>query len=112
MTPNEYQELAGRTCPQEYDKLEGIKPYKQHMLHAHLGLSSEVGEIGDALKKHFVYGQALDYTNIVEECGDILWYISLMLDSWFTGEPACRGAARRRCRLARSTRRYPEQLWW
>lgn len=76
MTPNEYQEKAGRTSPSEYPLM---KLAQADLIHAHLGMSSETGEIGDCLKKHLVYGQRLDVDNLNEECGDLLWYISLML---------------------------------
>ena len=105
MTPNEYQELAGRTCLPSYIKLTTIVPNKQHMLHAHLGMSSEVGEVGDALKKHFVYGQNMDYTNIVEECGDVMWYVSLMLEACGTSMEDCMKQNIDKLRI-----RYPEKF--
>jgi NTP pyrophosphatase (non-canonical NTP hydrolase) len=82
MTPNEYQQSASRTCLPDYKELSAhMFPLKQHIVHAHLGLSSETGEIGDCLKKHFIYGQPLDYLNLIEECGDILWYVSIMVSA-------------------------------
>lgn len=51
------------------------------LLHAQLGITSEAGEFADALKKHCIYGKPLDGNNIVEELGDLLWYISLACDS-------------------------------
>jgi len=50
-------------------------------IHALIGLQSEVGELADAVKKRVFRGDALDKTNILEECGDILWYLNLMVDS-------------------------------
>lgn len=49
------------------------------LIHAVLGLSSEVGELADALKKHIIYGKALDEINILEENGDLDWYQAVML---------------------------------
>jgi NTP pyrophosphatase (non-canonical NTP hydrolase) len=40
------------------------------------GLSGEVGEFADALLKWIYYGQELDQTNLKEELGDLLWYIT------------------------------------
>jgi NTP pyrophosphatase (non-canonical NTP hydrolase) len=51
------------------------------LLHAVLGLVSEVGEIADALKKHLIYGKPLDLVNLVEEAGDVDWYKALLLDA-------------------------------
>ena len=83
MTPNEYQKAASRTCLPNYEKFIDIsvRPMEQHIIHAHMGISSEAGEIGDCIKKHFIYGQHLDTVNLIEECGDILWYVSLMVSA-------------------------------
>lgn len=50
------------------------------LLHAVMGLTGEVGETADAIKKHILYNKPLDKTNIKEEAGDILWYMALLLD--------------------------------
>ena len=46
-----------------------------HMVHMLLGVSGEVGELVDALKKRIIYGKPLDITNIIEELGDIEFYL-------------------------------------
>lgn len=51
------------------------------LFHAAMGMCTESGEFMDALKKHAIYGKPLDLTNLVEEAGDCLWYIALMLNS-------------------------------
>ncbi len=81
MTPNDYQSAVMRTAPTKYPSMNGVQPLSlQHILHAQLGISSESGEIADAVKKSLAYRQPLDLLNIKEECGDLLWYISLMLE--------------------------------
>lgn len=70
MNFNEYQELAGRTekpLPTEIERL----------VHAALGLSTEVGEFTTPIKAAAIYGKPMDLTNIQEELGDILWYVAL-----------------------------------
>lgn len=66
---HQYQELANRTA----------KPMTMqgNLLHAALGLSGEVGEFVDTVKKEFVYRQPLDTDNLAEELGDILWFVAL-----------------------------------
>lgn len=49
------------------------------LIHATLGMASEVGELADALKKHLIYGKALDEINVLEEIGDLNWYTALGL---------------------------------
>jgi NTP pyrophosphatase (non-canonical NTP hydrolase) len=47
------------------------------LLHSSLGITTEAGELADAIKKHVIYGSAVDEDNIVEELGDLLWYVTL-----------------------------------
>lgn len=54
-------------------------------VHAALGISGEAGEIVDAVKKSWIYGKPYDHENILEECGDVLFYVSALLhESGFT----------------------------
>jgi NTP pyrophosphatase (non-canonical NTP hydrolase) len=50
------------------------------ILHGAIGLSTEAGELLDQIKKHVFYGRELDIVNIIEELGDGLWYIGLILN--------------------------------
>jgi len=51
----------------------------RRLLHGIIGVSTEAGELLDALKKALFYGKSIDLVNIKEECGDLLWYISLII---------------------------------
>lgn len=80
MTPNEYQKLAYRTAPSNYSEV--LMPSDKtacEVIHAKLGIDSESGELADAIKKCLIYKQPMDLENIKEECGDLLWYIALLL---------------------------------
>ena len=84
MQINEYQQQANVTeWTPDFVRLDGATPEHNRMvaqlIHAFLGLASEVGEVADALKKHIIYGKALDEVNILEEGGDLEWYVALML---------------------------------
>lgn len=50
------------------------------LMHAMVGMCTESGEIQDQLKKHIFYGKPLDKTNLVEELGDLMWYVGIMSD--------------------------------
>ena len=54
-------------------------PTPQHcdLLHAAMGISTEAGELLDALKKAIFYGKPLDSVNLKEEVGDVMWYIAI-----------------------------------
>ena len=53
---------------------------KPGLLHAAVGICGEAGELIDAIKKHWVYGQDLDENNVIEELGDIEFYLQAMRD--------------------------------
>ena len=63
-----YIPLAYRTCKE--------LPTQHHAEHMALGILGELGEILDAVKKHYVYGKPLDKVNLMEEVGDIFWYLA------------------------------------
>lgn len=47
--------------------------------YAVLGLTSEAGEVAGLLKK-FIRGDGpLDTKHLIKECGDVLWYLNLVL---------------------------------
>ena len=52
----------------------------QQILHAGIGVATESGEILDAIKKHVYYGKKLDTVNLIEEVGDVMWYLAVLLD--------------------------------
>lgn len=56
------------------------EPRTIRLLHAAMGMSTEAGELLDALKKFIFYGKDLDLVNIKEELGDNNWYQAIMLD--------------------------------
>ena len=68
MTLAEYQALAQRTshAGKRSDKLEN----------AFLGLAGECGEVCDIVKKALFQGHALDRAGLIEEAGDVLWYLA------------------------------------
>jgi len=53
-----------------------IRAIDCHYLHMLIGLSGEVGELQDAFKKHIMYDKPLDIVNVIEELGDIEFYLA------------------------------------
>jgi NTP pyrophosphatase (non-canonical NTP hydrolase) len=49
--------------------------------HAALGVAGEAGELVDAIKKHVIYGKPLDRANVVEELGDLRFYIQAVMNT-------------------------------
>lgn len=52
------------------------------VLNASLGLSGEVGEFNDMIKKWIFHNKPLDEVHLQKELGDICWYIALMAESF------------------------------
>jgi len=52
-----------------------------HNLHMIIGLYGEAAELGDAMKKSIIYGKPLDRENVVEEIGDIFFYLEGLMQS-------------------------------
>lgn len=50
----------------------------EFILHGALGISTEAGEILDAVKKSIFYGKPFDLVNLQEEIGDCLWYLAIL----------------------------------
>lgn len=70
MTPKEYQAAAMRT--------NNSKSFADMMDNGVLGLCGEAGEVADILKKARFQGHALDRTKLIDELGDVEWYVSLI----------------------------------
>ena len=99
MKAKEYQNLAMRTNDgkasdrligkmQEYD----MKFANDHsdndcvdiggIFNACLGLSGEVGEFNDMIKKWVFHEKELDMEHAKKEAGDILWYVVMLCESF------------------------------
>ena len=46
-----------------------------HLIHMVIGISGEAGELLDAIKKATIYQKPLDMENIIEELGDLEFYM-------------------------------------
>ena len=69
MTLNEYQGLAQRTS-------NGALDMNGHLFNGVLGLAGEAGECADLMKKHYYQDGREIYTDLIDELGDVLWYIA------------------------------------
>lgn len=57
------------------DILASLTPEKCNMWHMASCIPGEAGELFDAIKKHVLYGKELDYDNVIEELGDLEFYM-------------------------------------
>lgn len=97
MQASDYQMMATRTAKAE--------TMEQGLFHASLGLAGEVGELCDAVKRHLVYGQKADIDNIIEELGDVAWYLA-----YFSEKVGVSLETVMRVNLEKLAKRYPERF--
>jgi NTP pyrophosphatase (non-canonical NTP hydrolase) len=80
MNPKQYVENVLVTEARDFtpvkDRMQDTGTVR--LMHAMIGMATESGEIQDQLKKHIFYGKPLDKTNLVEELGDLMWYVGIM----------------------------------
>lgn len=83
MNFQEYQDLAKRTDA-------NLGTLRENLIHMSLGMNTEQAELADVLKKNLAYGKEVDYVNLKEELGDLMWYIANMCNhlNW-TLEDVC-----------------------
>jgi len=80
MNNQEYNEAARQTDTRDYQGVATrvVEAHTLMILHALMGITTECGELMDQLKKHLIYAKPLDLVNIMEEDGDLRWYLALL----------------------------------
>lgn len=91
MTANEYQAFAMRTNDNMSTRrlvramarrIDDEDVDFGGIVMASLGLSGEVGELNDMIKKWIFHQTDMDITHAKKELGDILWYVACMAESF------------------------------
>lgn len=70
MNFNYYQENALRTKGTYTDNID-------QLINGVMGLTGESGEVIDIVKKFLYQGHELNHNKLINELGDVLWYINL-----------------------------------
>lgn len=65
---------TGEVFASSFDSLK-LTPNQCELLHAAIGIAGEAGELLDAVRKHVFNGQPLDRENVIEELGDLEFYM-------------------------------------
>jgi len=86
------------------DEISGNMDYRSaHIIHMCLGLAGEVGELIDAIKKATIYGKPMDRENVIEELGDIEFYLEGLRQGLFISREVTMLK-----NIEKLTRRYPQ----
>jgi NTP pyrophosphatase (non-canonical NTP hydrolase) len=70
-----YSDMVARLVKPGEAVLAGMDPAAADLVHMALGVAGEAGELVDAIKRSAIYGRALDVGNVIEELGDIEFYM-------------------------------------
>ena len=76
-----YSQMVAHLKKPGSDILASLTPEKVDAIHMILGITGEAGELVDAYKKWAVYGKDLDRENVLEEIGDLLFYIEGLMQN-------------------------------
>ena len=76
MLEAKYDEMTVVLSKKGSDIIKDLNPTKADLLHMAVGVAGEAGELLDAVKKATIYGKPLDHKNMVEELGDLEFYMS------------------------------------
>ena len=70
-----HQDLVADLFKDPREIIAEMNNHKALLTHGALGIAGESGELVDVIKKYVMYGKELDYENMIEEMGDIEFYL-------------------------------------
>lgn len=76
-----HPELVAALVKPGQDILDSLTPLKCHLWHMASCIPGEAGELFDAIKKLTIYGKILDRQNVIEELGDLEFYMQGLRDA-------------------------------
>ncbi|MNZ71593.1 MazG nucleotide pyrophosphohydrolase domain protein [compost metagenome] len=71
----QFEDMVRTLAKPGVEILFSMTPEKCHHLHMAVGVAGEAGELLDAVKKYVVYNKPLDRENVIEELGDLEFYM-------------------------------------
>lgn len=103
----DYDTLALRTLSTRFHIGDGesSSEVSPDLLHGAIGLATEAGELLDAIKRALFYGGELDRTNLIEELGDLEWYMAVIRDALDVEQSEVQ-----RINIEKLRARYPEKF--
>jgi NTP pyrophosphatase (non-canonical NTP hydrolase) len=101
-----YEQFVQSIVKPGHDILVQLTPLQASILHMAVGVSGEAGELLDAIKKHAIYQKPLDFDNVREEAGDILFYLTGLLNELGLTLNECIEA-----NVEKLSKRYPEKRY-
>lgn len=100
-TEADYSLMVQQLAKPGIEIADNLRPSEAHLLHMLLGLAGEVGELIDGIKKSVIYGKLMDEQNVVEELGDIEFYLQGIRNQMHVTRDECIAA-----NVAKLSKRY------
>ena len=100
------QTMVVKLAKDGQELINQMTPLKMHLQHMAIGVSGEAGELVDAIKKGTIYNRELDIENIIEELGDLEFYME--------GVRGALGLTREQtleANIAKLSKRYPDDSY-
>lgn len=73
-----HPELVAKLAKPGKQIVQDLSADDAHLLHMAVGICGEAGELLDAIKKKVIYRKELDVENVIEELGDLEFYMEGM----------------------------------
>lgn len=96
MQIKDFQQLSKRTLNNDLSR-------KEQMANMVIGMYGETGEVADIIKKHLYQYHSLDTGHLIEEIGDVMFYISNLCNLFNIDIEHCLEA-----NIEKLKKRYPE----
>ena len=79
-TERRHMEMVKALAKSGKSIVDEMSASQAHILHMAIGISGEAGELLDAVKKFVIYQKPLDKDNVIEELGDLEFYMEGIRD--------------------------------
>lgn len=96
--------IDGIGCPDEMGPDAGVC---MDIVHGILGVATEGGEMLEALYSAYFEGREFDKVNLLEESGDVMWYLALLLRK---PQPGVTFEAVQHLNIDKLRKRYPDKF--
>lgn len=72
---HQHKDMVAKLVKPGTQILQTMSAQQAHLVHMAMGIAGEAGELLDAIKKSAIYGKQLDMDNVMEELGDLEFYM-------------------------------------
>jgi NTP pyrophosphatase (non-canonical NTP hydrolase) len=76
MSESDYEKFVNSRIKKGGSILQSLTPISANIWHMGTGICTEAGELMSSIKKYTVYEKPLDRENLIEELGDLEFYLA------------------------------------